>query len=257
MNMNIQTGPLIEDGFQRLESAFSAEEISRFRSTLDTYIAGAGVETGIGFEDIRGESKAFAIDQLFNKGGNEFLSLLTHPVIAGLIAGAVGGDFLISQEFVVIKNRHSPNEVGWHQDIVTDSALSGYMIGIYLDDADANEGCLRIIPGSHVSGEHMCELQKKECIAVPMKAGDVLIHDLKLAHSSGVLTHHPIRRVVYVEVLPMELVTTAGLYNAAFVAARSRLPELAGRRETECVKEQITELYRVTAPMKPANYCFP
>lgn len=241
----------------RIQKAFSEDELSCFRSTLDGYTRNAGLETGIGFEEVGGQSLVFAIDQLFNKGENEFLALLSHPVIATLIERVIGPDYFISQEFVVIKNRGSFNEVAWHQDIVTKCGLKGYMIGIYLDDAEEMEGCLRIIPGSHHSDEPICDLIKQEYTKLPMKAGDVLVHDLELAHSSGLLTDQAIRRVVYIEVLPMEMVTRLGLYNPAFVAARQRLPELGRSRKSGSVKHEVSALYAVQGAMKPSNYCFP
>jgi len=255
--MEIQIERLREDGYLRLESVFSNVEIDRLRAILDGYIADSGQETGIGFEEVAGQTRVFAIDQLFNKGGNEFLALLNHPVISDLIEKSVGPDFFVSQEFVVIKNLGSPNEVGWHQDIVTKSGLKGYMIGIYLDDAGEQEGCLRIIPGSHHSTDGICDFIKRDHTTIPMEAGDVLIHDLELAHSSGLLTRQPIRRVVYIEVLPKLLVTRLGLYNPAFVAARDKLPELSRRPGTIDIKREVFDLYAVQGAMKPSNYCFP
>ena len=215
------------------------------------------LETGIGFEEIGRETKVFAIDQLFNKGENEFLALLDHPVISSLVGSVIGQDYFISQEFMVIKNRGSLNEVGWHQDIVTKSGLKGYMIGIYLDDANEREGCLRIISGSHDSDEPICELIKREYSTIPMQAGDVLVHDLELAHSSGLLTAKMIRRVAYIEVLPKEMVELLGLYNPEFVAARKQLPGLSGKLRTGSVKQEVTAIYAIQGAMKPSNYCFP
>lgn len=255
--MEIEIERLREDGYLRLEKVIPDPEVDRFRAVLDGYISDSGRETGIGFEEVAGEPRVFAIDQLFHKGGNEFLALLNHPVISALIEQSVGRDFFVSQEFAVIKNLGSQNEVGWHQDIVTKCGLKGYMIGIYLDDADEREGCLRIIPGSHHSTEGICDLIKRDCTHLPMKAGDVLIHDLELAHSSGILTRQPVRRVAYIEVLPKLLVTRLGLYNPAFVEARDQLPELSKRMTTACIKQEVTALYAVPGAMKPSNYCFP
>lgn len=87
-------------------------------------------------------------------------------------------------------------EVLWHQDMLHRHTGNCFTMGIYLDDADAGDGSLRVVPKSHFSSKSICELKQEPDMEVPVKAGDILVHDMMLANSSGLKQHNPLRRVL-------------------------------------------------------------
>jgi hypothetical protein len=95
---------------------------------------------------------------------------------------------------------------------------------------------------SHLSGKDNCELQKETFTEVEMKAGDVLIHDMMLAHSSGELTEIQIRRVIYFEFLSVSQVLREEIYGAEILRSRMRLLNLA------------INYYRKINPEKPNSF---
>jgi hypothetical protein len=60
-----------------------------------------------------------------------------------------------------------------------------------------------------------------------MKAGDILVHDMMLAHSSGIMQRNPIRRVLYFEFLSVSQVRNENIYNEELLHNRLQLLQLA------------------------------
>jgi ectoine hydroxylase-related dioxygenase (phytanoyl-CoA dioxygenase family) len=101
----------------------------------------------------------------------------------------------------------------WHQDWVccwrahTDQLVTCF---IYLDDADAVNGCLQVVPGSHqgkpilpfrqggrfeVDSAHV---DKSKIIPVPLKAGEMIFFDPYLLHYSDLnRSRSPRRAIIY------------------------------------------------------------
>ena len=87
----------------------------------------------------------------------------------------------------------------WHQDnyyfgTTSDQVLS---CGIYLQDADLDNGCLQVVPGSHRTGtiaEHQhtpsmhgswTQIETSQAIALPMPAGSVALFSANLLHGTA------------------------------------------------------------------------
>jgi len=102
----------------------------------------------------------------------------------------------------------------WHQDwsccwrAHTDELITCF---IYLDDADADNGCLQVIPGSHLgkpthpfANEHHFEVDPAVITAappprpVPLRAGDMIYFDPYLLHYSDInRSPEPRRALIY------------------------------------------------------------
>lgn len=101
----------------------------------------------------------------------------------------------------------------WHQDWVccwrahTDQLVTCF---IYLDDADEVNGCLWVVPGSHI-GKPMCPFKpgsrfeidpayvdQEKAIPVPLKAGEMIFFDPYLLHYSDLnRSNSPRRAIIY------------------------------------------------------------
>lgn len=101
----------------------------------------------------------------------------------------------------------------WHQDWVccwrahTDQLVTCF---IYLDDADEVNGCLWVVPGSHI-GKPMCPFKpgsrfeidpafvdQDKAIPVPLKAGEMIFFDPYLLHYSDLnRSNSPRRAIIY------------------------------------------------------------
>lgn len=101
----------------------------------------------------------------------------------------------------------------WHQDWVccwrahTDRLVTCF---IYLDDADATNGCLQVIPGSHL-GKPMCPFKPgsrfeidpayvdiSKAVPAPLQAGEMIFFDPYLLHYSDLnRSQTPRRAIIY------------------------------------------------------------
>lgn len=86
----------------------------------------------------------------------------------------------------------------WHQDngVILPEADQGHILTVWfpLTDATLEQGCLKVIPGSHKTGlQHHCyrpnglaiaHLDDEGAVPLPMKAGDVLFMHQLTSHSS-------------------------------------------------------------------------
>jgi non-heme Fe2+,alpha-ketoglutarate-dependent halogenase len=84
------------------------------------------------------------------------VDLVTHPLVLDAMEDLLGPDLLIHSSRIFYKHAHDPAYVGWHQDglyarLDTDYAPS---LWIALSDSLPDNGCLRVVPGSHRHGKY-------------------------------------------------------------------------------------------------------
>lgn len=101
----------------------------------------------------------------------------------------------------------------WHQDWVccwrahSDELITCF---IYLDDADATNGCLQVIPGTHCDKRHYpfkpggrfeidpAAVPHDRAVPVPLRAGDMIFFDPYLLHYSDLnRSRVPRRSIIY------------------------------------------------------------
>jgi hypothetical protein len=125
------------------------------------------------------------------------------PIVCGLLEVP---EILFFQDFLISKLAGSTLAIRWHQDYSywpVDSPF-GVMVWVALDDADADNGCLRYIPGTHTLGEKQpadfvigahqaprsdlppleAEARADEAVVMPVRAGGLLVHNHLVWHMS-------------------------------------------------------------------------
>jgi hypothetical protein len=163
------------------------------------------------------------LENICCKGNLICLELLGYPPLLEIAEQICGKDFFLIQEFAVIKNLGDEMPVFWHQDMIHERSGNCFTMGIYLDNADEGDGSLKIISGSHVSNKTICELSKEPSLEIPMKAGEILIHDMILAYSFEPLKKNPLSRVIYFEFLSAAHVKKENIYSDELVCRSSHL----------------------------------
>jgi ectoine hydroxylase-related dioxygenase (phytanoyl-CoA dioxygenase family) len=83
-----------------------------------------------------------------------------------------------------------------------------FTIRIHLDDTDADNGALKVIPGSHLKGVYRPETInwqiEQECIC-DVRAGGVMLMSPLLLHASNRTTNNKKRRIIHIEFSNKEL----------------------------------------------------
>jgi hypothetical protein len=263
-------------GFLRLQNLVPAQLLSKLDDLFEALLR---VDDAPGKLIVSGEGGQVVanVDGLCSRTNRACLELLALPAIMEVAGIICGDDFFPIQEWAVIKHRGDRQHVAWHQDMVHRRKGRCFTMGVYLDDTEPGDGALRVVPGSHVSGLDICALAEQPFVEVPMKAGDALIHDMMLAHSSGPLQRNAMRRVIYFEFLSASHVETESLYPSAVVHRRTRLlfaaaqyaatlspqhpvfsyglPDPAPEDRMMDIEGLIQDIYREPAKARPSAYC--
>ncbi len=262
----------VQNGYVRLPQLLTEGAYQTITDAIEHIGRNPSDDTSVGWDSSM--VSVANIDNILRADPATFLPLMGDPLLLSIAEAICGVDFFPVQAFSVIKTLGSTDPILWHQDVLTRPLSKTFMLGIYLDDANDENGALRIIPQSHKSALPICELEKMPYQSIDMKAGEILIHDLMLVHSSGLLSTSPRRRVVYFEfmsssqaieeqIYPTEsILSRVGLIPLAIQAYRQKFPNANAYEwkhlEKDVFSQNITpdRVHNALLQLKPANYCF-
>ena len=204
-----------EEGFFLLESAFDPEEVARVVAKIDPIH-----QRNVDFLRTRDNEKLF-IAEAGNLVFSTHLVLrsallrdwVANPVFAGLVRDIIGPDVRLYWEQAVYKEPEKPRSFPWHQDngytfIEPQQYLTCW---VALTDATVENGCPWVIPGLHRLGtlEHWmtdygweCLDQPAGAVAVPARAGDIVVFSSLTPHLTGPNTSGAVRKAYIVQFAP-------------------------------------------------------
>ena len=121
------------------------------------------------------------------------------------VSQLIGPDILLWNTLFWIKESNSKSFVSWHQDtkywgLSSDKVVSAWLA---LSPASVEAGCLKVMPGTHLGSilEHQdryhsdnmltrgqeikIDMDENDAVNMPLKSGQMSIHNYRLAHASG------------------------------------------------------------------------
>ncbi len=131
--------------------------------------------------------------------------IVVNPKILDLVEGILGPDFYLWASNFFVKEPHTRDTVGWHQDAYYWPMSPHHSVTVWLafTDVDEENGAMKIVPGSHTGGviEHQrhdpgetdsvltLELangtfRAGSAVSLCLQAGEVSMHDDRAVHSS-------------------------------------------------------------------------
>ncbi|MFO0674986.1 MAG: phytanoyl-CoA dioxygenase family protein [Polyangiaceae bacterium] len=138
-----------------------------------------------------------------------FRAWLENPIFERIARARIDGDVTIYRALIMNKAERGGTHLPWHQDgglfwgLDKDPTLQ---VWTALDDAPVEAGCIEVVPGSHTRGlatplggvvpkDRVEEADvDHRIVALPVRAGEVLLLHNHLWHRSGVnVTGHPRR----------------------------------------------------------------
>ena len=145
-----------------------------------------------------------------------WLDLCCHPCLLDAVESILGSNLILIYSSLFIKLPDSPIEVCWHQDNPYWPSVHGtdvITMWLAVDDADAGNCAMRVVPGSHREHEElktvpagdnqmldkMVEIRPEEentAVTLEMGAGSLSIHDSYIVHGSHA-NHSGRRRAGY------------------------------------------------------------
>lgn len=185
--------------------------------------------------------------------------LLAHPFIGDLLRRMVGPDFIPCYESLVFKLPFRGSSVPWHRDGNPPKENERiFNIDIYPDRSTVNNGCVWVVPGSHLwEQERAMEMVKKgredfdsvpDAVPAEMKPGDLLLHHVKVLHGSPINKSSELRRVVYFDNRAASWNQKYGWFAAEVIEKRSRLYQYALHERKSKPYPSDDELFEYVVP---------
>lgn len=134
------------------------------------------------------------------------------PVATGLLSddgplkpiaeGMLGAPASWTAFAMIVKVPEVAAPVPWHRDRVDVAPGDALNLSVFLDSSDASNGCLQVVPASHRLPDEAeaTDIQRDgPVIDIEVASGDIVAHDVRIAHGSLENTSIRMRRSICVE----------------------------------------------------------
>jgi non-heme Fe2+,alpha-ketoglutarate-dependent halogenase len=131
--------------------------------------------------------------------------LMRNGRILDAVEDLIGPDILCWNTIFWIKEARSPSFVSWHQDLKYWGLDCDDLVTVWvaLSPATEQSGCMRVLPGSHradmlphddiydqdnmlTRGQEIAtEVDEQAAVTMALQAGQMSLHNVRLAHASG------------------------------------------------------------------------
>jgi phytanoyl-CoA hydroxylase len=208
-----------EHGFLVFPRLFAREEIDGWLRRLEELVLAEDRSTGIRMQvepavtrgDVAAPDPLAALRKVEGLVEHDgvFRALATHPRLLEPLTEILGPDIKLFRDALMMKPPQHGSAKPYHQDsaywsIDPPDLCSAW---IALDDATLENGCMRVIPGSHRHGvvehRHLEDFQVDEEtldrsgeVSVPLEAGGVLLFHSLLLHATSPNRSHRARRAM-------------------------------------------------------------
>jgi hypothetical protein len=139
------------------------------------------------------------------RGDARFLALARDPRIVELVAGVLGDDIVLWGCHVFCKPAGDGYETPWHQDghYWPIRPLANCTVWVALEESTVENGCLRVVPGSHrahVLHDHLHEerddltlnqrlaagsFDERDAVDIELAPGQMSLHDVYMIHGAA------------------------------------------------------------------------
>lgn len=211
-----------ENGYLILENVLAPDELETLRASLARIESKANGLTG---DSDRFKFKVFgdgggrrvqSIAEPHELGG-EWMALARHPRILDVVEELIGPNIQLYYSMLMMKPPLEGFAAPWHQDMAFFAHDRARLLAcqVYLDDSTHENGCIRVVPGSHRMGlfnhydqdgrftgivtEDISRFDEPGgFVTAPVKAGGALLwHGLTLHASDPNRSEKPRRAVVF------------------------------------------------------------
>ena len=127
----------------------------------------------------------------------------THPTVLDAVEQILGPDIMLFDVTYIVKEPHADSFVSWHQDLTYWGLSSDEQVTLWLalSPANADSGCMRMIPGSHIAGRRDHEdseddsnvlfrgqsvqgINESDAVLCPLAPGEASFHHGWTLHAS-------------------------------------------------------------------------
>jgi ectoine hydroxylase-related dioxygenase (phytanoyl-CoA dioxygenase family) len=200
-------GRYAEHGYLHVRGLFDGREVEDMREALDLILGDVeGTE-----HDENHTWKAVAQESVL-KGFHDvqyhdaaFTQAAAHPRMLEVLRGLIGPNVQLHHTKMLVKPPEKGAPFPMHQDYpyFPHRRHTPVAASVHLDDTTLENGCLRVVPGSHKQGpieatgeSHTLEVPLEDGTPLPASAGDVVFFNYLTIHGSGVNASRRMRRNV-------------------------------------------------------------
>ena len=187
------------DGYLIPEYRLPADKVAALQTALDDAIAanpGVRPEHLVSIH-VKGKNAEGVV------GNSAFLDLAADPDVLDLVEACIGPDIILWGCHLFCKPAGDGLEVPWHQDghYWPIRPLATCTVWVALEASDRENGCLRVIPGSHRPAELQDHLREEggaltmrlgedafdeaAAVDVELEPGQMSLHDVYMIHGSN------------------------------------------------------------------------
>ena len=227
-----------DDGYTIVADVLEAETLAELRRVTDEVVASAaGIEEHTDILDLeashRPDSPRVRRIKRPHLAHPFYRDLAAHPGIMAALEPLIGPDIrLRAGGKVNMKSAAFGSPVEWHQDwaFYPHTNQSVLAVGILLDDMDADNGPVLVLPGTHKGPVHDHHSFGAFCGAIDLgrsgldttgarelhgRAGSITIHHARLIHGSAMNRSNRQRRVLFYEYAAADAWPLAGIEHLA------------------------------------------
>jgi phytanoyl-CoA hydroxylase len=203
------------DGYFLLPGAFTPNEVRAVADAIEPFERNMEefLRTQPGGKVMIAKADAITFTVHIAAKSDALRAFSLHPVFRDLCADLIGPRARLYWDQAVYKKPGNPEEFPWHQDNgYTYTEPQQYLTcWVALSDATADNGCPWVVPGLHKMGtlkHHMtplgwqCLTQAHNAIAVPAKAGDVVVFSSLTPHRTGPNLTRDVRKSYILQYAP-------------------------------------------------------
>lgn len=200
------------DGYVTLRAVLTEEELAGLEPDFELFIRGGVPGMGRDFCDMSGPyDRKFEDYSLVNavlprRYRPHLQGNIYEKRAASIARQLIGASATLDYDQFLAKRPAKPDAVfTWHQDLGywptgTPEPLTA-TCSLALDDADRENGCLRVVPGSQKKGlrphrplgesreeSHILSVELTDddpVVELPLRRGDITVHDEMIIHGSG------------------------------------------------------------------------
>lgn len=193
--LNTNPNKYNELGYYVASKIISGKEILQYRTVLDRMIT--SLKAGERPENMV-EPHVHAPEWRI------WLELCRHPKVLNEVRAVMGDELVLLMSHLIVKPAGTGKKVQWHQDNTywhTVDCKDICTVWLAIDDSTKDNGCLRVIPNTHVGhrdmdmvaadGDNLLTVkvevdqdQEAKALDIELKAGSLSIHDSFILHGS-------------------------------------------------------------------------
>ena len=207
-----------EDGYCSVAEFLTAAEVeeicTEITTIVDRYPDDGGMvqlEPAVAAGEISPERTELGVRKLMSMATRNplFRRIGFHPSVVGIARQLLGPDFSLLQSMALMNPPRFGTPKVWHQDNAYFGLEPADVFGFWVacDDADIDNGCMHLVPGSHQAGTRphagssdllglLDQPDPGQVVPVPLRAGDALVFSAEIFHHTPDNTTNRRRRAL-------------------------------------------------------------